>query len=173
MKTLGSILFIAVFTNVLNAQTINTKTLEQRIATIEDKMAIKNVADVFSNLADTKEIDKQVLLFTKDGKVESGSGEQKMILSGRKQLFDAFSAYLSNFEIVYHQNGQQTIDELSENTAKTTSYCRVILVGKQNEKEVKTTLYVIYNDEFVKENGIWLIKHRFSNFVRQEVEEVK
>ncbi|MFV0606675.1 MAG: nuclear transport factor 2 family protein [Niabella sp.] len=66
--------------------------------------------------------------------------------------------------------GQQTIDELTENTAKTTSYCRVIRVGKQSGKETKTTPYVISNDEFVKENGTWLIKHRHSNFVKTEVE---
>lgn len=150
-------------------ETNNTEQ-EQRIASIEDKMAIKNVVDVFSNLADTKEIDKQILLFTEDGKVESGTGEQKMVLTGRKQLFDAFSAYLANFDIVYHQNGQQTIDELTETTAKATSYCRVILVGEQDGKETKITHYVIYTDEFVKENGTWLIKHRFSNFVRTEIE---
>jgi SnoaL-like domain len=73
---------------------------------------------------------------------------------------------------VYHQNGQQTI-ELNENKAEATSYCRVILVGKQNEKEMKTTLYTIYKDSFVKENGKWLIKHRTSNFVHREVEEMK
>ena len=147
--------------------------MESKIQTIEDKMAIKQVVDVFSNLADTKEIDKQVLLFTEDGIVESGSGDNKMLLSGRKQLFDAFSGYLANFSIVYHQNGQQTIDELTANTAKTTSYCQVILIGKQDGKEMKTTMFTIYKDEWVKQNGQWLIKHRTSNFVHRVVEEVK
>ena len=148
-------------------------TIEQKIAAIEDKMAIKQVVDVFSKLADTKEIDKQVLLFTEDGIVESGSEDSKMTLSGRKQLFDAFSAYLANFSIVYHQNGQQTIDELTASSAKATSYCRVILVGEQNGKSTKITHYVIYHDEFVKQNGKWLIKKRNSNFVRTETEEIK
>ncbi|MEL4306815.1 nuclear transport factor 2 family protein [Joostella sp. CR20] len=147
---------------------------EQRIALIEDKMAIKNVVDVFSNLADTKEIDKQVLLFTEDGIVESyADGEISSSLKGRQQLKDAFSGFLSNFHTVYHQNGQQTIDELTSDTAKTTSYCRVILVGTQEGKEIKTTLYTIYKDEFVKLDGVWLIKKRQSNFVHREVGEVK
>lgn len=173
MKTITLLLSSILFVNFLNAQTMSTKTPEQRIAAIEDKMAIKEVVDIFSNLADTKEIDKQVLLFTEDGIVESGSGDRKMTLSGRKQLFDAFSGYLANFSIVYHQNGQQTIDELTNNTAKATSYCRVVLVGEQNGKQMKTTMYVMYKDEFVKQNGKWLIKKRNSNFVRTEVEEVK
>lgn len=170
------ILAISLLTLGLNAQNKNQKhtqketAMEKRLQAIEDKMAIKNVVDVFSNLADTKEIDKQVLLFTEDGEVVSGSGENAMVLKGRKQLFDAFSAYLANFDMVYHQNGQQTIDQLTENTAKATSYCRVVLVGKQNGKETKITHYVIYSDQFVKENGKWLIKKRNSNFVRTETE---
>ncbi|HAO08285.1 MAG TPA: bile acid 7-alpha-dehydratase [Chryseobacterium sp.] len=157
----------------LNAQKMDNKNLEQRIAAIEDRMAIKNVVDVFSNLADTKEIDKQVLLFTEDGIVESITNGQTYVLKGRAELKQSFSGFLSNFQTVYHQNGQQTIDELTTDTAKATSYCRVILVGMQEGKPMKTTLYTIYKDEFVKQNGHWLIKHRTSNFVHREVEEVK
>ena len=156
------------------AQTVDTMTLEQRLATIEDKMAIKEVVDRFSNLADTKEIDRQVLLFTEDGIVESSSnGEPSSVLQGREQLQQVFSGFLANFHTVYHQNGQQTIDELTENTAKATSYCRVILIGEQEGKQMKTTLYTIYQDEFVKEDGQWLIKHRRSNFMWREVEEIE
>lgn len=174
MKTITSILVSLLFFNLSNAQTMNTKNIEERIAAIEDKMAIKNVVDVFSNLADTKEIDKQVLLFTEDGEVESyANSERTSLLKGREQLEQAFSGFLSNFHTIYHQNGQQTIDELTDNTAKATSYCRVILVGEQDGKQMKTTMYTIYKDEFVKQNGQWLIKHRTSNFMWQEVEEVK
>jgi hypothetical protein len=87
-------------------------------------------------------------------------------------LNQAFSGFLSNFHTVYHQNGQQTIS-LQGDKAEATSYCRVILIGKQNEKESKTILYTIYNDSFVRENGKWLIKHRISNFVHREQYEVK
>ena len=149
------------------------KTMEQRIAAIEDRMAIKFAVDEFSNLADTREIDRQVLLFTEDGTVTSVSnGQPSTPLKGREQLKQAFSAFLSNFHTVYHQNGQQTIN-LQGDKAEAVSYCRVILVGKQADKVMKTTLYTIYKDHFVKEDGKWLIKNRVSNFVHREVEEVK
>ncbi|GAC1384091.1 MAG: hypothetical protein NVSMB45_11920 [Ginsengibacter sp.] len=172
MKLITTLLF-ALLTTLTFAQNKNNKTMEQRIAAIEDKMVIKYVVDEFSNLADTKEIDKQVLLFTTDGIVTSiSNGQEGAPLKGREQLKQAFSGFLANFHTVYHQNGQQTIN-LQGDKAEATSYCRVILVGKQNEKEMKTTLYTIYKDNFVKENGKWLIKHRTSNFVHREVEEVK
>ncbi|MFV0592800.1 MAG: nuclear transport factor 2 family protein [Draconibacterium sp.] len=170
------ILIISAFlflNTLIFAQKMDNSNLEQRVNAIEDKMAIKEVVDVFSNLADTKEIDKQVLLFTEDGVVESITNGQSNVLKGREQLKQAFSGFLSNFQVVYHQNGQQTIDELTVKTAKTTSYCRVILVGKQDGKQMKTTLYTIYNDSFVKQDGKWLIAHRTSNFVWREVEEVQ
>lgn len=101
MKTITSILVSLLFFNLSNAQNI-----EQCIAAIEDNIAIKEVVDVFSNLADTKEIDKQVLLFTEDGEVESITNGQSNLLKGRKQLKQACSGFLSNFHTVYHQNGK-------------------------------------------------------------------
>lgn len=153
------------------AQKSNSIKMEKRIQAIEDKMAIKNVVDVFSNLADTKEIDKQVLLFTEDGMVQSYSnGNMSSDLRGRQQLYDAFSGFLNNFKTVYHLNGQQTIDELTDSTARTTSYCHVVLVGEQDGKQTVLKMYTIYKDEFVKQNGQWLIKKRISDFVFRETE---
>ena len=57
------------------AQDMN-KTIEQRLTAIEDKRAIKYVVDEFSNLADTKDIDQQVLLFTEDGEVYAEDVEE-------------------------------------------------------------------------------------------------
>ncbi len=173
-KSITSILVLTLLSTLTFAQKMDNKDIAQRLAAIEDKMAIKYVVDEFSNLADTKEIDKQVLLFTEDGVVESISKGQAggSPLRGRAQLKQAFSGFLANFHTVYHQNGQQTIT-LQGDKAEATSYCRVILVGNQNSKEMKTTLYTIYKDTFVKENGKWLIKHRLSNFAHREVAEVK
>src|ERR687886_478151 len=170
MKAVITSFLFLLLSTITIAQKMDNKTIEQRLTAIEDKMAIKYVVDEFSNLADTKEIDKQVLLFTEDGEVESITNGQSNILKGRAQLQQAFFSFLANFHTVYHQNGQQTIN-LQGNKAEAISYCRVILVGKQADKEMKTTLYTIYNDTFVKEAGKWLIKHRTSNFVHREVEE--
>lgn len=121
MKRISITSVLLFISTLIFAQKMDNKNLEQRVNAIEDKMAIKEVVDVFSNLADTKEIAKQVLLFTEDGVVESITNGQSNVLKGREQLKQAFSGFLSNFQVVYHQNGQQTIDELTENAAKATS----------------------------------------------------
>src|SRR5688500_15604905 len=53
------------------AQTANDRSLAERVQRLEDRAALKNLVDTFSNLADRKDVQKQVLLFTEDATVES------------------------------------------------------------------------------------------------------
>lgn len=146
--------------------------LAARINEIEDRMAIKNLVDTFSVLADQKETDRQRLLFTENAVVESVvNGQPGLTLTGRKQIGDAFGAYLKLFEVVYHINGQQTIT-LNGDKASGLSYCAVTLIGTDNGKKMKTSMGVYYQDEYVRQNGHWLIAKRRSNFAWQERQEV-
>jgi len=166
-KLLITVLILSIIQYAAMSQTNLNDKIQQQLSEIQDRMAIKNIVDTFSILADTKEIDKQVLLFTENGEVESKTNGQTMVLKGRDQLKMAFTGFLANFHTVFHQNGQHTIN-LMGNKAEGVSYCRVLLVGKQGGKEMKTTFYVIYKDSFVKQNGKWFISHRFSDFVFTE-----
>lgn len=166
MKKLFALLTLSFFFYTSKAQ--NMKILATRIREIEDRIAIKNVVDTFSVLADQKDIKTQVLLFTENATVASNvNGQPGMTLTGRKQIGDAFTAYLNLFETVYHINGQQTVT-LNGDKATGISYCTVTLIGTQDGKKMKNTMGVYYNDEFVKENGHWLIAKRTSNFTWQE-----
>lgn len=169
MKRVALLLTLSLFFFTSKAQIM--KDLNTRINEIEDRIAIKNLVDTFSVLADVKNIQTQVLLFTEDATVTSiVKGQQPMTLSGRKQLFDAFTAYLNLFETLYHLNGQQTVT-LNGDKASGTSYCLVTLIGMENGKRMSTTSGVYYHDEYVKQNGHWLIAKRTSNFAWQEKRE--
>ena len=49
-------------------------------------------------------------------------------------------------------------------------YCRVVLVDENEEGIVmETDEGVIYYDEYVKQDGKWLISKRNSNFIYQDV----
>lgn len=79
--------------------------------TIADCLALKEVVDKFSNYADTKENDKQALLFTKDVVVEVELGGKIIAtLNGRDQIQQVFSNSMADNQIVLHMNGQQTVD---------------------------------------------------------------
>jgi SnoaL-like domain len=169
MKRVALLITLSIFFLSSKAQTMQD--LTTRINEIEDRIAIKNLVDTFSVLADVKDIKTQVLLFTENAIVTSiVKGQPPMTLTGRKQLFDAFTGYLNLFETVYHLNGQQTVT-INGDKASGTSYCLVTLIGLENGKMMSTTSGVYYQDEYVKQNGLWLIAQRTSNFAWQEKKE--
>ncbi len=149
----------------------NDKDLKKRIAETEDKMALKELVDTFSILADKKDVKAQTFLFTPDATVETFVGGVSVTkLKGRKEMEDTFGAFLKNFETVYHFNGQQTV-KINGDKATGTSYCLVTLIGTENGKKMKTTIGVFYQDEYVRENNRWLIAKRTSVFDWREKQE--
>jgi hypothetical protein len=145
--------------------------LLQRIQMLEDRAALKALVDRSSNLADTRDIDKQVLLFTEDARVNAYSdGKLTTALQGRQHIGDAFLRFLSQFETVYHLNGQQTV-EIAGDGARGTAYCLVVLIGHEDGRRVRTTMGVTYHDTYLRHDGAWLIATRISNFAwsRREV----
>lgn len=161
-KILISLLIIC-FSCSMQAQNIsNTTTMN--IQEIADRIALKSLVDTFSNLADTKEIDEQVQLFTEDAEVISYQGEkQTSHLKDRKELAERFKAFLDQFTTVYHINGQQTV-KIDGDKATGIAYAQVVLVSEKDGKKTMRTQGVRYNDEYERKNGKWLISRRISHF---------
>lgn len=162
---------VLLFTSLLlfyasaEAQTVrNDNDLKRRIGEIEDRLALKELVDNFSILADKKDVRAQTQLFTANGMVETYRKDALVTkLAGRKEMENVFGAFLKNFETVYHFNGQQTVT-LNGDKASGVSYCMVTLIGVENGKKMKTSIGVYYQDEYVRENGRWLIAKRRSVF---------
>ncbi|MGA9996577.1 MAG: nuclear transport factor 2 family protein [Pyrinomonadaceae bacterium] len=150
----------------------NNDDLKKKVGQIEDRIALKELVDTFSILADKKDVKTQTQLFTADGIVETFvNGARVANLKGRKAMEEAFGAFLKNFETVYHFNGQQTVT-IDGDKASGISYCMVTLIGTENGKKMKTSIGVYYQDEYVRENGRWLIAKRTSTFDWQDKREL-
>jgi hypothetical protein len=163
------------FTSLLsgNAQTKNNNEMTDRIQQIEDKIALKELVDTFSNLSDVRDVSSQVLLFTEDATVQTfANGNRVANLRGRKEMENAFAPFLARFETVYHFNGQHTV-KLNGNSATGVLYCTVTLIGMQEGKRTRTTIGVSYDDEYIRQNGKWLIANRKSHFNWQDSQEIK
>jgi hypothetical protein len=169
------ILLIAVFGLagiVAMAQKMKNEPINSRISPVDDKLALRELVDTFSILADKKDTKGQVLLFTQNGSVRTlRGGSEVSRLDGRANMEAAFAAFLKNFDTVYHFNGQHVV-ELHGNKATGILYCLVTLIGLENGKQMKTTIGVIYNDEYVRENGRWLVAKRTSDFTWQDKREL-
>jgi hypothetical protein len=148
------------------------KSLEKRIEELEHIRALRELVDNFSILADKKEVWKQTELFTKDATVDSYvNGEITSSLKGTKEIGEAFEGFLANFETVYHINGQHVVS-LNGNKAEGTLYCQVDLISSENGGKIKNASGVSYMDEYVYENGQWLIAKRTSTFVLKDRQEL-
>jgi ketosteroid isomerase-like protein len=165
LKHFALILALLLVPHSAKAQTMSGQDITARLQQLEDRAALKSLVDIFSNLADAKDVQGQLLLFTEDATVDSYVGGQLVSsLKGRDQIGQAFSAYLAQFDAVYHQNGQQTV-ELHGDRATGVAYSLVVLIGMENGKRVRTTSGVTYEDEYIRRDGRWLIARRKSHFV--------
>lgn len=166
------ILFIIMLmaSSMLTAIAQDKNSTQQELA---DRMALKNLVDTFSNLADTKEVDAQVQLFTDSAEVVSYHGTQETSrLKGRKELAERFGAFLDRFDVVYHINGQQVV-KLDGDKATGIAYCQVVLIGMENDRKIMTTQGVRYEDEYVRQDGKWLISKRTSHFEWSDIKELQ
>mgnify|MGYP004703748793 CR=1 FL=1 len=126
---------------------------------ISDRLALKEVVDLFSNYSDTKENEKQVQLFTPDGQVNIiNDGQVTFTLNGRQEILKAFSSSMDAYSAVFHMSGQQTVDFIDANHATGIAYNYVTLV-KMNEQGQKVTTNegVRYQDKYEKIDGQWYI----------------
>lgn len=141
---------------------------------IEDRMAIRELTDVFANLADTKEVDKQTELFAEDGVLEFQMGFDGEIneIKGREALFQAFQGTVGPAKNVYHLNGQQTLTAYNGDTAEGIAYCQATLVNEYEGRDIATTNYVRYTDQYVKLDGKWYIQRRRTTFLFSESREM-
>ena len=51
-----------------------------------DQLALKKLVDTFSNLADVKDVNSQMDLFTEDAEVHSKAGEHVSVMKGKEQI---------------------------------------------------------------------------------------
>ncbi len=136
---------------------------------IQNQLALKHLVDHFSNLADVKDVDAQLPLFTEDANVTTYiGGELFADMHGREEIGQVFKSFLANFHTVYHLNGQHTVD-IDGDKAEGINYCQVTLIADKDGKNEIQTHGVRYQDSYVKINGEWLIAKRVANFMFSDV----
>ncbi len=137
-----------------------------------DSTALKGVVDAFTALADKKDVNSQVMLFTDDAEVITlDNGALVSAYKGRAEIGKALTDYLSRFGHVRHVNGQQTV-KIDGDNATGTSFSQVYGKVNQQGKYVEIVDGAYYADEYVKLYGHWFIKKRTVNLMRQNVVEI-
>ncbi len=127
-----------------------------------EKIAIREVFDKFSVLADQHKIDEQTRLFADDGvwriyMGDNAAGEYK----GYDEIFATSDRTMKNYVESSHFNGQQVITLVDDTHATAIGYSHVTL----DNGEAVSTSDVRYEDEYVKINGQWKIAVRNAHFI--------
>ncbi|HEK19515.1 nuclear transport factor 2 family protein [uncultured Mucilaginibacter sp.] len=133
-----------------------------------DHLELRALVDEVSVLADKKDFVTQVQLFTEDAVTEiTTNGETLMQLAGREAMAQAFENFNKSFTAAFHLNGQHVVS-VNVNLASGTLYCFVSLISLEDGHKVKSTIGAVYEDEYMKINGKWLISARRGNFIWQD-----
>lgn len=138
------------------------------IKEIADRILLKELVDCISILGDQKDFQAQVQLFTENAVSETfAGGKVSLILKGRKEMAEAFVDFLKDVETIYHFNGQQVVT-INGDKASGTCYCLITLTGNEDGKKMRTTIGAIYQDDYVRKDGCWLIAKRTCDLTWQE-----
>lgn len=131
---------------------------------LRDRLALRELIDTISILGDKKDTHSQVQLFTEDAISETiADGVSILHLKGRKEMEEAFTNFLKNYDTIYHFNGQQKVN-INGNTATGITYCHITLISKKE----KTSIGAIYYDDYIFDHNQWLIAKRTGIFEWQE-----
>jgi len=140
---------------------------------LHDEREIRELVNIFANLADVKDAKSQGDLFLPDGILEFQRGFDGTIqnIIGRDALVTAFANTINPCKAVYHINGQHTI-KLNGDKATGTAYCMATLVKTVDGKDIVTVNSVRYTDQYVKVDGKWYIEKRRTTFILSESHEL-
>ncbi|EED18845.1 hypothetical protein TSTA_125590 [Talaromyces stipitatus ATCC 10500] len=152
-----SILSAAVVVSVSRAQ--NLSALEKTLAITE----IKNVQSLYGTIIDAKTMKDLSRVFTEDAVANYtvlGIG----ILTGLPLIIEGMTISQAH-DVTQHAMTTSYVDVLDENNANSTAYLTAETYGTGNNIGANNTgqlftLWLKYEDQFVRTNGSWKIKNR-------------
>src|SRR2546423_10908203 len=100
--------------------------IEQRLQQLEDRIVIRELIDQYAYCADTRDAQGQMALFAEDTRfivfMDAKSSEPTQVINKRADLFPVFDN-LNTYRATMHFNGQSTVLQLNDDTARGITYC--------------------------------------------------
>jgi hypothetical protein len=130
---------------------------------IADRLAIRELIDVYSYCADRRDARHQMDLFTPDGRfivfMDPTAAEPTYQFHGRESLAPAFD-HLNTYAATTHFNGQCTVS-LDRERATGQTYCLAhhLSVSEDGQRTMMIAS-IRYLDELVKQDGRWFFAER-------------
>ena len=126
------------------------------------KMELSELVDSIATSGDEKRLDDMVNCYTDDAEivVYGLRGNEEFHYSGKDEIRKNYRDLLGDYSTLYHHNGQKKF-MIDGDRAEGNVYCQEFLIHTYKSGISNRLIQgVDYCDEFVKENGSWLVKNR-------------
>lgn len=132
---------------------------------LKNKQDLRDLVNDYAYLSDEWKISEVMDLFTPDViyKVYM-NGALVADFSGRESMERDFNLHSSQVKTYFTLNGQHTT-KIDGDTATGISFSQIKMIREADGKDILTDYSVKYEDQYVFQNGKWLIKERFAHFL--------
>jgi len=132
---------------------------------LRTKEELRNLIDAYAYLGDDKKIAAQMDLFTKDATYKVYMGDFLAAnVDGTTNLEKEFNVHVAQVKTYFTLNGQHTV-KIDGDTATGISFSQIKMIRENEGKDILTDYSVKYEDQYVLQDGKWLIKARIGYFV--------
>lgn len=129
------------------------------------KEELRNLIDAYATLGDEKKIAEQMELFTSDVSYKAYMGDFLAAdVSGRESLKKEFNLHASLVKTYFTLNGQHIV-EINGDTASGISFSQIKMIREVEGKSNISDYSVKYEDQYILQDGKWLIKDRIGYFI--------
>lgn len=135
---------------------------------LKNKQDLRDLVDNYAYLSDEWKISEVMDLFTPDVTYKVYmNGALVAHVSGREKMESDFNLHASQVKTYFTLNGQHTT-KIDGETTTGVSFSQIKMIREADGKDVLTDYSVKYEDQYVFQNGKWLIKDRIGYFVMIE-----
>ncbi len=132
---------------------------------LKTKEELRKLIDAYATLGDEKRLSEQMELFTKDATYTVFmNGAMIAQTVGTDKLLQEFNEHAALVKTYFTLNGQHSV-EIGNASATGVSFTQIKMIREIDGNDVLTDYSVRYEDEYVLENGKWLIKARKGHFI--------
>ena len=129
---------------------------------LADRVAIRELVDVYAHCADRRDAEGQKALFTEDTHfvvyMDGQGSKSTQELDGREALTPVFDD-LNRYQATMHFNGQSMVT-VDADRATGESYCIAHHLFTEDGERMLMVAWLRYGDTFVKLDGTWLFAER-------------
>ncbi|WP_316835006.1 nuclear transport factor 2 family protein [Pedobacter nutrimenti] len=132
---------------------------------LKSKEELRDLIDAYASLGDEKKITEVMALFRPDANYTVYmNGAEVANTTGTDKLQPEFTAHASLVKTYFTLNGQHTV-KIDGDTATGVSFTQIKMIRETDGKDILTDYSVRYDDEYVRQDGKWLIKNRVGHFL--------